>query len=185
MSENPNVKKTGMQAGAENHQTQYDVLQMLINFLRSIGLHASITQYEQDCFLPGLAIKNGELLINTAANFYPGDILHEAGHLAVIPAAERATADAEMIAQRPQRDAEEMMAICWSYAACVHLGLPASFVFHNDGYKGAGTSLAENFEGGYFIGLPMLQWIGLAYDEQRAAEVGAPPFPAMRQWLRD
>jgi hypothetical protein len=35
---------------------------------------------------------------------------------------------------------EEMAAIAWSYAACVHLGLEPTVVFHSDGYKGGSES---------------------------------------------
>jgi hypothetical protein len=43
------------------------------------------------------------------------------------------------------RAAEEMMANCWSYAACVHLKLNPYFVFHEEGYRGGGSYIANNF----------------------------------------
>ena len=36
------------------------------------------------------------------------------------------------------------------------LGIDASEVFHEEGYKGAGESLVENFEKGGWVGVPLL-----------------------------
>jgi hypothetical protein len=66
---------------------------------------------------------NGEIVVDMEKLKYYGDILHEAGHIAVVPAKERSTLNEKDIAKREQRDAEEMMVIAWSYAACVHLEL--------------------------------------------------------------
>ena len=52
---------------------------------------------------------------------YPGDVLHEAGHIAVVPSAERHLLNAETISLREAKEAEEMSAISWSYAAGIAL----------------------------------------------------------------
>ena len=41
------------------------------------------------CFLPGVRVDRGRLLVDEARLLYPGDLLHEAGHVAIMPAAER------------------------------------------------------------------------------------------------
>jgi hypothetical protein len=84
-----------------------------------------------------------------------------------------------------KKAAEEMMAIAWSYAAAVHLGLEPGVVFHEGGYKGGAESLIENFTNGRYIGVPMLQWIGLTFDERRAKEMGIEPYPRMTKWVLD
>ncbi len=159
--------------------------QTCLHFLETIGIKTAFRTAGKNCFLPGLEIERGTIFIDMDALQFPGDILHEAGHLAVIPPAERQLADAAAFALRPDREAEEMMAIAWSYAACVHLGLDPSFVFHDDGYKGGGGYIAENFNNKNYFGLPMLQWIGLTYDETNAIGNGREPYPAMIKWLRD
>jgi hypothetical protein len=159
-------------------------LDSVILFLQSIGLNIQYRQLETDCFLPGISIENGGLIIDKQKLKYPGDILHEAGHLAVVPAAERITLNEHDIALRPQREAEEMMTIAWSYAVCIHLGIDARFVFHDEGYKGGGSSLAENFENKQYFGVPMLQWVGMTLEEKNAVEQGKPAYPAMLHWLR-
>jgi hypothetical protein len=111
---------------------------------------------------------------------YPGDILHEAGHIAIVPAAERSSLTEESIAKRDMREAEEMMAIAWSYAACVHLDIDASFVFHDKGYKGGGHSIAENFKAGRYFGVPVLKWVGMCCNPEE--ENG---YPKMIRWVRE
>lgn len=80
-------------------------------------------------FLPGISIRNGSLVIDKEKLKYPDDILHEAGHLAVVPPEDRAVLNEHNIAIRPQREAEEMMTIAWSYTVCVHLSIPSRFFF--------------------------------------------------------
>jgi hypothetical protein len=173
---------------AHNHfinLTSEDLLDKCITFLLHIGIIVKHEKLPDDSFLPGLSIKEGCILIDREHLKYPGDILHEAGHIAVVPADERKSLTAAAIAQRNSREAEEMMAIAWSYAACIHLNMDPHFVFHDDGYKGGGSYIAENFKEKRYFGLPMLQWIGLTADETKAAEKNILPYPHMIKWLRD
>lgn len=166
-------------------ETQEDLLQKSIDFLQSIGIPVIYHTTKENTFLPGLTIESGQIIIDKDNLKYPGDLLHEAGHIAVVPAAERPSLTAETIAARPNREAEEMMAIAWSYAACLRLGIDPYFVFHDEGYKGGGNYIADNFKNKQYFGLPMLQWTGMALDEKSAAEKNMPPYPNMIKWLRD
>jgi hypothetical protein len=154
-------------------------------FLSSIGIQTVFRQLRTESFLPGLSIEEGCIVIDMHALGYPGDVLHEAGHIAVVPGKDRATLQAASIGQREHRDAEEMMAIAWSYAACVHLGLDPYFVFHDKGYKGGGGFIADNFRDKRYFGVPMLQWKGLTVDEKNAAIFGMRPYPHMTKWMLD
>ena len=150
-------------------------------FLDGIGLELRLGEIEGRTFVPGIQIQHGVLVVDEEKLLYPGDLLHEAGHLAVVPAARRAQIHIDV-----GKDAgEEMAAIAWSYAAAVHLGIDPAIVFHEGGYKGGSSALLENFREGHYIGVPMLQWIGLTADDQRAAELGVPPYPHMLNWVRD
>lgn len=156
-----------------------------VDFLSSIGIAVSYSKLNDHTFLPGITIESGGIIIDNENFMYPGDVLHEAGHIAVVPAAERATLHANGLEKRVNREAEEMMAIAWSYAACVHLQIDPSFVFHNEGYKGGGSYITDNFREKRYFGLPMLQWTGMALDEKNAAQYGKPAYPVMLKWLRD
>lgn len=162
-----------------------EYLERCILFLNKIGIETRFEKLDETCFLPGLSIRNGAILIDTELLKYPGDILHEAGHVAVVPAAERPSLTAVAIEKREHREAEEMMAIAWSYAACMHLGLDPYVVFHDDGYKGGGSYIADNFANKNYFGLPMLQWKGMAADEKNALLLNVFPYPYMLKWLHD
>jgi hypothetical protein len=161
------------------------LLRTCVDFINAIGIRTRLQRIDGDCFLPGLTIEAGTIIIDPERLEFPGDILHEAGHVAVVPAIERAALDAASIEKRPRREAEEMMAIAWSYAACVHLGIDPGFVFHDSGYKGGGNYIAENFKEKKYFGLPMLQWIGMAADEKNAKVLNIPPYPHMIKWVLD
>jgi len=152
----------------------------LVAFLRGIGLTIRAGDLPDPTFLPGMQIDHGTLVVDEARLRYPGDLLHEAGHLAVATPDRRA----DMPADAGADAAEEMMAIAWSYAALVHLQLDPTVVFHPDGYKGDSASLIDNFTHGRYFGVPMLQWVGMTLEPPRARERGVPPYPHMLSWLR-
>ena len=152
----------------------------IVAFLREIGLDVRVCPLTEPTFLPGIQIERGGLVVDPARLTYPGDLLHEAGHLAVVPPAERAALDGDAGGDQ----ANEMMAIGWSYAALVHLGLDPAVVFHAGGYQDGGQTYLRNFAEGRHLGVPMLQWAGLTLDQRRAHEEGAEPYPHMLRWLR-
>jgi hypothetical protein len=165
----------------------YEEKMMILNqctpFLNSIGIPTTFRKIDAGCFLPGLLIEQGGIIIDMDALLYPGDILHEAGHIAVMPAAERPLLNQEAIVNSRDRDAEEMMAIAWSYAACLHLDLDPYIVFHEEGYRGGGESIVESFNAGRFFGTASLQWCNMTV-EPAYAKKGVTPYPHMSNWLR-
>lgn len=152
----------------------------IVAFLRRIGIEVRAGELAEATFLPGILIDRGGLVVDERRLSFPGDLLHEAGHLAVAAPERRA----EMGANAGPDAAEEMMAIAWSYAALVHLGLEPSVVFHPEGYKGGSESLIEAFSSGSPFGVPMLQWLGMTCDGRTAPVRGVPPYPHMLRWLR-
>jgi len=153
----------------------------IVEFLLGIGLPVRAGVIAERTFLPGIKIEGGVLVIDEAQLTYPGDVLHEAGHLAVVPVARRGALHLHV----GKDGGDEMMAIAWSYAAAVHLGLDPAVVFHDGGYRGGSQALIDNFSAGRYIGVPTLQWIGLTAEPKRASDMGVPPYPHMLKWLRD
>jgi hypothetical protein len=158
-----------------------DLTARIVAFLNTIGIVVRAGTAGAGAVLPGIEVVHGGLVSDPAALTHPGDLLHEAGHLAVAPPERRAGFHAD-VGNDP---AEEMMAIAWSYAAALHIGIDPVEVFHAAGYRGGGASILENFAAGHFIGLPMLQYTGMALDKQRAAHSGVAPYPHMLRWLRE
>jgi hypothetical protein len=151
----------------------------IVGFLREIGLLVRLAPLEEETFLPGVTLEPGGLVVDPEKLRYPGDLLHEAGHLATMLPQDRDTATGNAGADQGQ----EIAAQCWSYAAAVHLGLPPEVVFHPDGYKGAAQSLIEQYSNGQ-VGVPLLQWMGLTLDAANAGARAVAPYPAMVKWLR-
>jgi len=106
---------------------------LIIEWLREIGLSVRLAGVEADSFLPGVTLEPGGLIVDPERLLYPGDLLHEAGHLATMLPANRASTGSNAGSDMGQ----EIAAQTWSYAAAVHLGLGPEVVFHFTGYKGA------------------------------------------------
>ena len=171
----------GLPAGLSPPPEDEALRERLIRFVRDIGLDVREMAIDGGSLLPGLDIRGGAIVVDRGTWTYPGDLLHEAGHLAVITAEERAS---ETLSPTP---ADEMAAIAWSFAAACHLGVPVRVLFH-DAYKAGGATLAEAFSAGRYFGTPLLGWFGMTIDPPRASHGvphdGPPPYPHMLRWLR-
>lgn len=156
------------------------VLDRIVSFLREIGLEVDFGAVPGS-FLPGVQLAPNGLRVDRDCLLYPGDLLHEAGHLAVMTPDRR-----HMSEPAAEGLGDEIAAQAWSYAAAVHLGLPAEVVFHKDGYKGqaAGLVAALSSTEGFAVipGVPLLAWMGLT-TPPTATERSI--FPQMLRWLRE
>lgn len=160
------------------------LFEKVIIFLQQIGIEIKYGNLAAEtCFLPGFLIEKGVIIIDKDKVKFPGDILHEAAHIAVVPAAERNLLNAENIGKRKDAPAEEMMSIAWSYAACCYLKIDPHFVFHEQGYKGGAASIVENFEKGDYFGVPVLEWLGMTTTSKSALQKDT--YPVMQKWMRD
>jgi hypothetical protein len=153
----------------------------MAGFLASIGLQTAPAVLDAGGFLDGLMIKEGGLLIDEARLPFPGDILHEAGHLAVVSGEKRKRLEGNVGGD----PGEEMAAIAWSYAAALHIGIELAVVFHSGGYRGGSQAIVENFSQERYFGVPLLQWFGLTADKKNAAQLQVAPYPHMLKWLRE
>jgi carbamoyltransferase len=168
------------------HDDNNKVLEDIVTFLNEIGITTTYANLDEPTFLPGILIHKGSIKVDKSKLLYPGDILHEAGHIAVTPALDRASVSGDIGEQKNHNDAygDEIAAMLWSYAALNHLQLKPEIVFHPHGYKGSSDMFIENFTSGNYIGLPLLKWMGLCNDKVEAGSK-EPVFPTMKKWLRD
>ncbi len=151
----------------------------IIAFLDRIGIAVLPSDAAKDGLLSGLDVRNGGILVDPATPVWPGDLLHEAGHIAVTDPTLRPT-----LSKVSHDPGEEMGAIAWSWAAALHLGIDADVVFHPAGYRGGAASLAENYRAGSTMGVPILAMHGMTAEPHRAAERGIAAYPVMQRWLR-
>jgi hypothetical protein len=152
---------------------------LILDWLRQIGLGVRFAPLGTGTFLPGVTLEPGGLVVDPERLLYPGDLLHEAGHLAIMLPAQRASTGSNAGSDM----GDEVAAQTWSYAAAYHLGVAAETVFHPAGYKGSAETLIQIYRDGS-AGVPLLQWMGLTLDSVRAAAISVPPYPHMIRWLR-
>jgi hypothetical protein len=144
-----------------------------VDFIDSIGLNIHAAQITDDTFLPGVTVRKNTIVYDPSRLEFPGDLLHEAGHMAVLSPEQRAAIDGDF----GNRGGWEMAAIAWSYAASRYLNLPVDCVFHDGGYRGDAARLRQSFCEGDTVGVPLLEWRGLCTTR------GTTRYPAMQSWL--
>lgn len=154
-------------------------LPRILSFLEKIGIGVEQGKVPSTSFLPGVELMEGVLIIDKDRLCYPGDVLHEAGHLAVLPSTDRPKASGDLRDEFPQYAGLEMGVLCWSYLAAQHLDIPIEVLFHQDGYKGESDWLVEQFSTHHYIGLPLLEWMEMV---ERNSSVKP---PKVLKWLRD
>lgn len=161
------------------------VVRKIAEFLLEIGLKIEAGKIEGETFLPGILVREGGLIVDDEKLTYPGDILHEAGHLAVAPGDIRTRLSDEVDLPGFDMGSIESGAIAWSYAAALQLDLDPAVVFHENGYKGKAEFLLHNFSMGVGVGVNVLEEAGMALSSARAASAEIDPYPKMLKWVRD
>jgi len=159
--------------------TEDSLVPRIVAFIESIGIAIKAEKIVEKTFLPGLLVRHGTLVYDIDKLKYPGDLLHEAGHIALTDPADRHAH--EEVSEDP---AQEIAAIPWSYAAALEAGIDPAFVFHHSGYKGQSQSILTDFAAGKYFGVPLLQWYGMTAEPKNAEATGMPAFPKMTRWLR-
>jgi hypothetical protein len=133
------------------------LVEVIVGFLRGIGIPCAYGKIDARV-LPGISIAAGGLAIDLERLEHPGDLLHEAGHLAMVPPERRSAVD---LADLDSNQGDEIGAELWSFLAATHLDLPPELVFHDDGYQGTGAWFVETYRSGVLIGQPLLEWMGI------------------------
>lgn len=188
-----------------------EALEPIVAFLRGIGMDIEYGEGARNGFLPGVNIHAGVIHIDPGTLLGPGDVLHEAGHMIVVPRrywprlGRDLQVDIEaLVAEEtgPDRSADprlvraaqqgEFMSQAWSYAVVLHLGLPLECLFFPGSYK------RDQYEGTH----PMQVWLeqGTHFGPLALAQAGMtgssgmfanltgndlPPFPHMTRWTVD
>src|SRR3954451_21718791 len=119
----------------------------ILDFLRRIGIDCELTELaEDDCFLPGIRLDGGRLLVDAERLLYPGDLLDEAGYLAVVrPDARRQMSGASTAVPGVDMKTAEVAAAWGSNPAALGAGPTPAEVFHDGRYRGCWKSLLSTF----------------------------------------
>jgi hypothetical protein len=67
----------------------FEIVERITGFLEKAGLPVRCEEIAEPTFLPGIEVRHGVLTFDPQRLLYPGDLFHEAGHLAVLSASER------------------------------------------------------------------------------------------------
>lgn len=164
--------------------TDRSLIGAITDFLTSIGLPHAEMRLAGATPLPGVTIESGRLLFDPSQLPWPGDLLHEAGHIAVTPEALRPTLRARLETQASVPHAGEVEATAWAFAAIVALGLEPTILFHEGGYGGSSRGLAFTFSHGVYPGAAGLEAAGMTVCGVAARARGVSPYPHMIRWLR-
>lgn len=159
-----------------------EILQRIVTFLDEIGVPVRQGEVSPDSFLPGVRVERGALVFDPAQLRWPGDLLHEAGHIAVTPASLRGQLDDRLQGEALAPYASEVEAIAWSYAAVAHLGLDPAVLFHEGGYRGQSQALLLSFACGVYPGAFGLVQAGMTRAGINA-EANIATYPRMQRWL--
>lgn len=175
-----------------------------VDFVRSIGVPVSLVR-NVDGFLPAIRIETGGLLVDVD-RCYPGDVFHEAGHLATIPAQFRALATGELSVVQQAMDewlqahpdgllsdpedavcrqilqCGEAEATAWQYAAAHAVGLPQAWLFSPGAYDGEDDMVLFGLRTNSYLGINGLQAARWTVA-RRSSTIDGPVYPEMCQWL--
>jgi hypothetical protein len=175
-----------------------ETLTPILDFLDDIGLACRRGEVAAGSFLPGVAIRTGAIVYDVAGLGSPGDLLHEAGHLAAVPARWRDQIDdnvdaslATLAQAEPETAAHahtDLFPIAWSWAAALHIGVDPACIFDAGGYGaqagGDPAALDHQLRMGLFPGILMLARAGLCAAPPPFGDGSDPsPFPHMKRWL--
>lgn len=188
-----------------------EALDPIVAFLRGIGFQVEYSEGGLDSFLPGVTVRAGVIHVHPATLVGSGDLLHEAGHMIVLPRRYWPLMNRDMqadidglLAEQTARDGTpdplltmaarhgEFMSQAWSYAVTLYLGLPPSCVFFPGTHKRAEYQgihpMQAWIEGGTHYGPLYLAQAGLTGFSGTFAfmgENGLAPFPHMARWTLD
>lgn len=173
-------------------------------FLERIGITVKI-DLDANGFLPGVRIKGRTILVREASDKLAGDVLHEAGHIAVMPSLlvdklEGNSESPEIIQAisawfddhpdsmnypespvgRAMLQCGETEATAWSYAAAHAAGVDTLTPFRK-GFDGQGHFIRLQFSLGRHLGIHGLAASGMTDLPMRGGDYA---FPKMKRWLQ-
>jgi hypothetical protein len=176
-------------------------LRRVIDFLNEIGLPCSVSPGVKG-FLPGVRIELGTLLVDP--NAFPGDVLHEAGHLATMPGRFRRQAsdnidtvlrlmldtvdfsNPDVGEARAAIQCGDPEATAWAWAAGEHIGLVPGQIIALSHYGGTGGEIREMLRARAYVGIHGLSSAAFCVTRPGAMEKirGLPAYPKLAMWLQ-
>lgn len=170
-----------------------------LSFLSDIGLPVAVERGARG-FIEGVELRDGGLRVDPMASV--SNVLHEAGHLAIVPSKFRHYLSGN-IAHGLQQAFEEMEehglpgddplyrkmlqtgdteATAWAWAAGKALNIPEELIIRDEDYDGTDESLRLGLSLGAYLGIH-----GIAnadFCTPRRSHRGLPVYPQLAFWLQ-
>ena len=166
--------------------------------LNKIGINSTFGVIN-DCFVEGIQIKNGCLILDRGCSI--SNLLHEAGHLAVLPKEYRKQAsgnlgdvlrkmyreiDCSKEENRRYMQCEDAEATAWAYAFGLRCGVLFDLIIDDEQYDGTGRDVLESLAlgSGFGVkGLASMGWCASSIIHSKAS--GLPMYPNLLKWIND
>lgn len=176
-------------------------LSRTLEWLNGIGLRCHI-KVKAHGFFPGVRIVNGGLHVTESAHI--SDVLHEAGHLAILPGRLRHLtgknvddgiakmmplidfSDPESGEARAIVQAGDSEATAWAWAAGLHLRIQVETIIRGADYQGNGANERLRLSFCDHIGIHGLSAAGFCVVKRGPLEAirGLPAYPKMAKWVQ-
>lgn len=153
------------------------ILHSITGFINDIGISCEEGIVDQHTFLPGVDIVDGDIIFDRVMMDSYGDLLHEAGHIAVLKEEARDVVTSSDVWGDLGEEKAEVAAIAWSWAAADFLNIPPQVIFHDEGYRGGADSIIDRFSRKDYVGVDLLEDMGMTGCDEQI-------FPQMANWLR-
>lgn len=182
-------------------RVQSEHLLRVVSFLRGIGIVSDVVPGARG-FMPGVRIHQGGLQISPEAGL--SEVLHEAGHLAVLPGRFRRLAcDDVSVVQKLMMDTVDFTnpdegearaalqsgdteATAWAWAAGEYLELKPTEVVRNNDYGGTGRDVRMCLQARAYLGINGLASAGFCVTRPGLLEKmkGLPAYPRLAMWVQ-
>ena len=170
-------------------------------FLNDIGIQTVFGEVPKDSFLREVAVVHGGLVVTPHAK--PSAVLHEAGHLALIPGQHRHKAHGDLFAVINEVLNEEwddpccegaiaaiqcgdLEATAWAWAAGLSLGLEGRDIIMDPEFSNTGRSLRTALNAKAYCGINGLAAAGLCVvkSPELSKASGLPIYPELARWVQ-
>ena len=175
-------------------------LQKTLAFLNDIGLTCHLKPGATG-FLDGLCIQNGELQVDPSCRV--SNVLHEAGHLAILPGRIRHFANNDLTAMdsiitkyidfsnpdlpevRAVLQSGDTEATAWAFAAGLAIGLKPRTIIPDGDYEQNGLSVRIMLQQKRYLGINGLAAAGFCVTRPASKKhFGLPTYPNLAKWLQ-
>lgn len=175
-------------------------LRRTLAFLNGIGMACHLVP-EASGFVPGVRIVAGELFVDATAP--ASNVLHEAGHLAVLPGRFRRLAnddidvvvatmlgsvdfsDPDIGEARAAMQSSDVEATAWAWAAGEAIGLNPGQIIRDVDYQGSGAEVRQQLRLRAYVGINGLSAAGFCVTRPALEKVyGRPAYPKLAMWLQ-